>query len=114
MTSYSIGPREALLRLRKNAGNIHYGFRDIADGFLAVDDVGIQNAFAEVENNREMLEKMSQLEAEIQLRSKKDGIDILSRVPMCLTLGGYFIVPFLAESLRGVADVFELLEELAI
>lgn len=114
MNSYSAGPREALLRLRKEAGNIHYGFRDIADGFLAVDDVGIQNAFAEVENNREMLEKMSQLEAEIQLRNKKDGMDLLSRIPMCLTLGAYFIMPFLAESLRGVNEVFELLEELSI
>ena len=114
INSYANGPREALLRLRREAGDIHYGFRDIADGFLAVDDVGIQNAFAEVENNREMLEKMSQLEAEIRLRSKKDGIDILARIPMCLTLGAYFIVPFLADSLRGVTEVFALLEELAI
>ncbi|MBE5950019.1 MAG: hypothetical protein E7260_00345 [Lachnospiraceae bacterium] len=114
MNSYSIGPKEALLRLRKEAGDIHYGFRDIADGFLAVDDVGIQNAFAEVENNREMLEKMSQLEAEIQLRNKRDGIDILARIPMCLTLGAYFILPFFGKSLSGVAEVFEILEELSI
>ena len=112
INSYAAGPERALRKLREDAGNIHPGFRELADGFLAVDSVGIRNAFAEIENNRVMMEKMSQLKRQIQLEQRKDGMELLSKIPIALTVGGYFILPFLFNSLQGVYEVFELLQQL--
>ena len=112
INSYAAGPEKALRRLRENGRNLHPAFAELADGFLAVDEVGIRKAFAEVENNRDRLEKMSRLEAEIQLEKRKDGIDLLSKIPMMITLGAYFIIPFFVISLQGVYEVFYILDEL--
>ncbi len=112
INSYMAGPEKALRRLRLEGGKIHPAFRELADGFLAVDEVGIRKAFAEVESNRERLEKMSRLEEEIRLERRKDGLDLISKVPMGIALGGYFIAPFFVVSLRGVYEVFSILSEL--
>lgn len=111
INSYSAGPERALLQMKAAGRILHEGFADLADGFLAVEEVGIEEAFAEVENNRNMLDKMSQLEAEIEMERKKDNTDMLSKVPGFLVVGVYFILPFLWVSLSGVAEVFQLLEE---
>ena len=112
INSYSSGPREALQKMKIMGSMLHESFSDLADGFLAVEEVGMKEAFAEVENNRSMLEKMSQLEADIQMERKKDSTDFLSKIPMVLTVGVYFILPFLFISFAGVGEVFLMLEEL--
>lgn len=112
INSYSSGPRQALQKMKAMGNMLHESFSDLADGFLAVEEVGMKEAFAEVENNRSMLEKMSQLEADIQMEKKKDSTDLLSRIPMFLTVGAYFILPFLWISFAGVGEVFLMLEEL--
>lgn len=114
INTYAMGAEEALQKLKLEGGAIHPAFRELADGFLAVDDVGIRKAFAEVENNRNRLEKLKQLEAEVRLERRKDGIDLLSRIPILLTLGMYFILPFLVTSLRGVYEVFYILNEIQL
>lgn len=108
--SYSAGPEAALIRLKKEGSCIHDSFEELADAFLSVDEVGIELAFAEIESNRHLLEKMSQLEAEINIERKKDSTDLLAKIPMVLTVGAYFILPFFSYSLQGVYEVFELLE----
>ncbi|MGN0506985.1 MAG: hypothetical protein ACI4FZ_10515 [Lachnospiraceae bacterium] len=112
INSYSSGPQAALLRMKQLGRLLHESFSELADGFLAVEKVGIPEAFAEVGNNRDMLEKMSQLEADIQLERKKDSTDLLSRIPMFLAVGVYFILPFLWVAFSGVEEVFLMLEEL--
>ena len=112
INSYASGADKALRKLKEEGKKIHGEFESIADGFLAVDGVGIQKAFAEVGRDREMLEKMTHLETEIQMARKKDSMDLLSKIPMILTVGCYFIVPFFIVSLQGVFMVFEVLEEL--
>lgn len=112
INSYSAGPEKALKRLKEGAGALHEGFRELAEGFLAVDQVGVRKAFAEVENNRKMMEKMSQMEAEIKIEQKRDGMDLLSKIPSVLALAAYFILPFLLTSLQGVSEVFQILEEM--
>lgn len=114
INSYSAGPDKALQQMKEEGGKIHSGFEELADGFLSVDEVGIAKAFAEVEHNRILLEKMSQLEAEINLERKKDSTEILAKIPMFLTVGVYFIIPFFLFSMYGVFEVFELLEELQV
>lgn len=110
LNSYCSGPEEALLRLKEDGSCIHEGFEELADAFLSVDEVGIELAFAEVESNRHLLEKMTQLEAEISMERKKDSTDLLAKIPMVLAVGAYFILPFFTYSLQGVYEIFELLE----
>ncbi len=112
INSYPSGPKKALQRMKEEGEKIHNSFAELADGFLAVDEVGIAKAFAEVEHNRILLEKISQLEAEISLEKKKDSTELLSKIPVFLAVGAYFIIPFFLFSMYGVFEVFELLEEL--
>lgn len=114
INAYSSGPERALCQMKEEGGKLHESFAELADSFLAVDEVGISLAFAEVEHNRELMEKMERLEAEINLEKKKDSTDLLSKIPMVLAVGAYFIFPFFIHSMRGVMEVFELLEELQI
>lgn len=112
INSYGAGPTEALQRMKEESLSLQEGFAELADAFLSVDEVGIELAFAEVESNRNLLEKMTQLEAEITLERKKDTTDLLSKIPVVLVVGVYFIVPFFVHALQGVYEVFTLLEEL--
>ncbi len=112
INSYGAGPEAALLRLKEDGQKLHEGFEELADAFLSVDEVGIELAFAEVESNRRLLEKMTQLEAEINIEKKKDNTDFIAKIPMVLTVGVYFILPFFSYSLQGVYEIFELLEEM--
>ena len=114
INSCPAGPKKALQKMKEEGEQLHSSFAELADGFLSVDEVGIAKAFAEVEHNRILLEKMSQLEAEINLEKKKDSTELLSKIPMFLAVGVYFIIPFFLFSMYGVFEVFELLEELRI
>lgn len=114
INAYNTGPTQALLRLKEEGGKLHESFEEIADAFLSVDEVGIELAFAEVESNRRLLDKMTQLEAKIDMEKKKDSTDLLAKVPMLLSVGAYFVFPFFSYSLQGVFEVFELLEEMKL
>lgn len=112
INSYSSGPEQALLQLKEDGSKMHESFEELADAFLSVDEVGIEKAFEEVESNRRLLEKMTQLEAKISMKRKKDNTEILAKIPMILAVGVYFILPFFSHSLKGVYEVFKLLEEM--
>lgn len=112
INSYSSGPEKALKKMKEEGAKLHGSFGELADSFLSVDKVGVALAFAEVENNRVLLEKMSHLEAEITMEKKKDNTDILARIPMALAVGAYFVIPFFVYSLQGVYEIFTVLEEL--
>ncbi|MBQ8633218.1 MAG: hypothetical protein IJ420_06395 [Lachnospiraceae bacterium] len=114
INSYGFDSREALLRLKQEGMLIHAGFEALADAFLSVDEVGIELAFAEVENDRRLLERMSRLEAEATHEKKRDRMELLTQIPMILAVGAYFILPFFLYSLQGVSEVFEMLEEMHI
>lgn len=114
INSYSAGPRRALLQLKKNGVKRHPAFAELVEEFLAVDEVGIEAAFAGVENNRKMLEQTEQFEADIKLEFRKDGIELLAKVPAILVVGLYFIIPFMLSALSGVSDVFTLIEGLRL
>lgn len=113
LNSYGSGPQAALLALKRDGSRLQKDFEELADAFLSVDEVGIAKAFAEVESNRKLLEKMTRLEEEISMERKRDNAGLLAKVPMLLAVGFYFIVPFFVYALQGVAEIFELLEEIA-
>ena len=114
INTYGSGPKEALMRMKKEGACLHESFGELADAFLSVDEVGVALAFAEVESNRRLLERMSRLEAEIAMERKKDNTDTLAKIPMVLAVGAYFILPFFVYSLQGVYEVFEMLEEMKL
>lgn len=109
---YNSNAKEAMLRLKKDGSVVHEGFEMLADAFLSVDEVGIENAFAEVENDRRLLEKISKLEAEVAQEKKRSELELLAQLPMLISVGAYFILPFFAYSLESVFEVFKLLEEM--
>ena len=109
---YSTHSKDALLRLKRDGSGLYDGFEALADAFLSVDEVGIENAFAEIENDRKLLEKMGRLEAEVAQEKKKDIMELLAQVPMIISVGAYFILPFFLYSLQSVSEVFQLLEEM--
>ena len=111
---YGAGPKAALEQMKKEGGALQKGFEELADAFLSVDEVGISKAFAEVESNRRLLEKMTQLEEEISMERKLDNTDLVAKIPMVLSVGAYFIIPFFIFALQEVTEVFELLEELQL
>lgn len=112
INSYGGGADRALLRLKEEGKLLHEGFEPLADAFLSVDEVGIELAFAEVENNRRLMEKMTQLENEINLEKKRESTDLIAKLPMVLAVGAYFIIPFFMHSLQGVYEMFEILEDM--
>lgn len=112
LNCYGAGPQKALLTMKQEGSRLQKDFEELADAFLSVDEVGIAKAFAEVESNRRLLEKMTQLEEEINMERKRDNAELLAKVPMLLAVGAYFILPFFVNALRGVVEVFQMLEEL--
>lgn len=114
INAYGIGTKDALIKFKEEGKLIHESFEELADAFLSVDEVGIELAFDEIEGNRRLLEKLTQLEADINMEKKKDSTDLLARIPSVLAVGVYFIAPFFMHSLQGVFDVFELLENLQL
>lgn len=109
INSYSSGPRQALLNLKEQESD-HIWFTELIDGLLSADSVGIDAAFEEVEHNREMFERIKELESEMALDKKKDSTDLLANLPMTIVLAGYFIIPFFVHSLGGVGDMFGIME----
>jgi len=110
INSYSSDPGWALQRLKEEGNILHPSFGELADSFLSVDEAGVELSFAEVENNRRLLDRMTKLETEIHMERKKDSTDLVSRIPVILTVGIYFIFPVFGYSLHGVYEVFRLLE----
>jgi len=114
INSYGFDAQRSLLQLKEKGMMICSGFEGLADAFLCVDEVGIEEAFAEIENDRRLLERMTRLDAKMLQEKKRDNMEILVRIPMILAVGAYFILPFFFYSLQSVSEVFEMLEEMQL
>ena len=111
LNNYSSGPQKALEQLKKNESE-HTWFCEIVDGFLDADSVGIKAAFDETGNNRDVFEKTKELEEDIRMERKKDITELLACIPMGIVIGVYFVVPFIADALSGVGELFSSMETL--
>lgn len=112
LNNYSAGPEQALRRMREQGGRFHAAFAEIAECFLMVEEVGVEMAFAGMENSRQMLEREELFLAELQMENGKDRTELLSKFPSVLAVGAYFAVPFLLSAIQGVWEVFTILEGL--
>lgn len=109
LNSYSAGPKEALLELRDNEIDCRE-FVELIDGFLAVESVGVNKAFAEVYNNREMSENSRIFLEDVLMEKKRDITDMISMIPMAVVIGGYFVVPLCYYTFSSLSGVFDMLE----
>ncbi len=110
VNTYAAGPLKALKRLKQKGVLKNPSFSEIADGFIAVDEVGITEAFSDAEGNKECLERMDELSETINNEKKKGFLDIVVWIPGILVIFGYFVVPFMKSSLSELTELFEMLE----
>ena len=103
------GTKRALLQLKEQE-SAYPQFTELVDGFLCADNAGIEKAFDEVANNREMFEKIRELENEIALEETRDWTELIAYLPVVLIFGTYFILPFVIHSLGSVSEIFEIME----
>lgn len=111
INNYSAGPREALLALKEEEKNCA-DFVELVDGFLAVENVGVKNAFAEVHNNREMSESMRMLKDEMLLEKKMDSTEVLAMLPSIIVVGGYLLLPLIIDLAKSLDEVWVILDVL--
>ncbi len=102
-------PQRALKLLKEKGGHKCGYFDGIADGFLSVDDVGIREGFSDTAADRENMTSMEELENTIRTEHRRELTDILAWLPGAVMLGGYFIIPFLKITLKGMEELFELM-----
>lgn len=106
LNTYSQGSLKALKTLKSEGTQKYEGFRNIADGFLFIDDVGIEEAFAGIENNVFFLDRMNELDNNIKTNKKRGFLDIVSWIPGIIMIGGYFLIPFLRLTLSQMEELF--------
>lgn len=110
INNYAFGPTKALTVMKQKGSEKNKLFADVGESFLAIDEVGIYEAFSDVEGNRECLEKMDSLSEIINTEKKKGLLDIVAWIPGILVVFGYFVVPFLTSSVSELMELFRLLE----
>lgn len=74
------------------------GFRRIVDCFLMVDDMGIENAFNEIESEITNFKENRELERQILLDNEGTLANVIAVLPGGLILFGYLLAPFLVRS----------------
>ncbi len=109
LNTWSAGPEAALRTLKEKGRRKNPYFESIADGFLCVDEVGTEEAFADIVSDRESMVKMEELENTIMIENRKNITDIMAWLPGVIMLGGYFILPFLKLTLAGMEEMFDML-----
>ncbi len=110
LNTWSAGPEAALKTLKEKGKLKNPYFENIAEGFLSVDDVGIEEAFSDTVSDRESMDRMEELENDIRIEKRRDLTDIMAWIPGIIMLGGYFIIPFLKITMGEMEELFKMLE----
>lgn len=97
MNNYNYGDMLALRELREECG--FEPMRRLVDQFLLCDRIGIIHAFDEIAVERANFREKRKLDNEMNLSRRTAVGNLISYVPMALTVGGYLIIPFIRESL---------------
>ncbi len=107
---YSSGPIEALAYFKTCCDRKCEAFVSISDAFLAIDDVGVTEAFSDIKNDRACLIEMNELDESIRSEEKKNLMDILCWIPGAVMIFGYFVVPFTYEAVTETKMLFSMFE----
>jgi hypothetical protein len=81
-------------------------FRRFCDNLSAIDDVGVANAFRDIQTEQENYKQQRALKSKIMMTKKSSLAKDLSYVPMAIAVIGYLIFPF-------VQYAFEMLKTMS-
>ncbi len=110
LNTWSAGPEAALRTLKEKGKRKSDYFDSISDGFLSVDEVGIEEAFSDTLSDRESMVRIEELENNIRMEKRRDITDMMAWLPGLIMLGGYFIIPFLRLTISEMEEMFRLLK----
>lgn len=96
--NYSMDENEAFLTLWQK--ETEPAFRRLVDMFAMAEEIGVADAFAEIDADVGQLMENQKLEQEITQQRRADFAVLLACVPGMLLLFGYLILPFMAECFR--------------
>ena len=80
-------------------------FLRFVDNLIAIDDVGVANAFDEIITEQENYKQQRALKNEIMMAKKSNIGKDISYIPMVLTVGGYLIFPFVSYAFKMLQDM---------
>ena len=109
LNNYSTGVENALETLRAEEFD-NRKFCEIVDSLIVAANIGIGEAFAEIDNNRAIGMQAHEVTREIEFEKSSNKIDIIALLPMIMVLGGYFIVPFIVSSMSDFMAMYGSLE----
>ena len=95
---YGLCENEALLALWQKED--YLPFRKMVDMFMMAEEIGVQDAFAEIDAEIGQFMENQKLETEIMQQRRGDFAVLLACIPGVLLLFGYLILPFMAECFR--------------
>lgn len=96
--NYGLNENEALLALWQRED--YPPFRKLVDMFLMAEEIGVEDAFGEVDAEIEQFLENQKLEMEIVQQRRADFAVLFACVPGVFLLFGYLILPFMAECFR--------------
>ena len=86
--------------------------KEMADNFLAAGKIGIRRAFSSIEQDMRITDAEKDLEKGIRTDNENDRMSLLIYIPFLLAIGGNFVLPFVMSSLKGVSQLFDMIQEL--
>ncbi len=95
---YGLDENEALLALWQKED--YPPFRKLVDMFMMAEEIGVQDAFAEIDAEIGQFLENQKLETEIMQQKRADFAVLLACIPGVFLLFGYLILPFMAECFR--------------
>lgn len=98
---YEWNENEALLALWQKEKEP--SFRKLVDMFVMAEEIGVEDAFREIDAEIEQFLENQKLETEIMQQRRADFAVLLACAPGILLLFGYLILPFMAECFRMLA-----------
>ena len=98
INEYSISDEDAITRMYEVENN--KDFKRIADCFLAAEEIGLDEAFAEISSEIENFKENRKLDRKIMLDSEAMLGAVLAVLPGGLILFGYLLGPFMIRSVQ--------------
>lgn len=108
ITNLQLDEEAALKRMRDQES--YPAFKRFCDNLLAIDEVGMVNAFDEVKTEQEYYKQQRALNNEIMLTRKSNLAGYLAWIPMIITIGGYLLYPFIAYAYKMLTSFRSVLD----
>ena len=92
------GMKKALVEMKES--EVYQPFRDFVDNLLAIDEIGIADAFDEVVSDHEYYMETKKIEKEASIARKAGRAKFLANIPLYVVLVLYLFVPMIRYALK--------------